>query len=567
MTRPARRLLVRLGTASLLAGGLALGSVAPPAGAAPVPRPALSAGSARPATQAVPVRTLAPADSARRAPATRTIVRGIDVDRTPIPRLQRLMNRHRLTSVQLTRFYTRRIARLNPRLHAVITVSRTARADARRADRLRRQGVRRPLLGIPVLVKDNVDTTGMPTTAGSLALKGSTPPDAFIVKRLKAAGALVIGKTNLSEWANYRSTNSTSGWSVVGGQTNNPYVLDRNPCGSSAGSGVAAAADLATVAIGTETDGSIVCPSAQNGNVGIKPTLGLASRTGIVPISAEQDTAGPITRNVTDAAVVLGALTGVDPADSATADQAGHVRSGYRAALRLHALRGARIGVWRKGNFGASAATDRIMERTIRRLRRAGARIVDPANIPIEPAYDGENTALEYEFKHDVAAYLQRWTAARYPKTLADLIAFNDAHASTELKYFGQEIFTESQSKGPLTDPAYLKARSDATRIARRAIDSTLAKYDLDAVIAPTNSPAWRTTLGQGDAFVLGSSSPAAISGYPSITVPAGYSRHLPVGVSFIGARWSEARLISLGYSFERATQVRRKPTYLRTIG
>jgi amidase len=418
-----------------------------------------------------------------------------------------------------------------------------------------------------VIVKDNIDTTGMPTTAGSLALAGSAPDNAFIVRRLEANGALVIGKANLSEWANFRSTHSSSGWSGVGGQTNNPYVLDRNPCGSSSGSGVAVAADLATVAIGTETDGSIVCPAGQNGDVGIKPTLGLASRAGIVPISAQQDTAGPITRNVTDAAVVLGALTGVDPRDPATAAQRGHVRVGYRSALRRHALRGARIGVWRTGNFGVSAPTDKIIRRTIKRLRHLGARIVDPANIPIEPAYDPENTALQYEFKHDIAQYLQDYTAGRYPRTLADLISFNKAHASRELQFFGQETFTESQARGPLTDPAYLKARHDATTIARAAIDDTMARYRLDAVIAPTNSPAWKSSLSKGDAFLLGSSSPSAISGYPSITVPAGYSSHLPVGLSFIGRKWAEPKLISLAYAWERATHVRRKPHYLRSIG
>ena len=408
-----------------------------------------------------------------RTTPTRTTVRGIDVDRTTIPRLQRLMNHHRLTSVQLTRFYLARIQRLNPRLHAVITTSRTALADARAADRARRRGQRKPLLGIPMIVKDNVDTTGMPTTAGSLALAGSTPPDAFLVRRLKAQGALVIAKANLSEWANYRSTKSTSGWSAVGGQTNNPYVLDRNPCGSSSGSAVSAASDLATVAIGTETDGSIVCPSGQNGVVGIKPTLGLVSRSGVVPISAEQDTAGPIARSTTDAAVVLGALTGVDPADPATSAQRGHV-SRFVTAVRRHALRGARIGVWRKGNFGLSKPTDRVMRRTIRKLRRLGAKIVDPANIAIDAAYDPENTALQYEFKHDIAQYLQRWTVPSYPRTLADLIAFNTAHASTELKYFGQDVFTDAQARGALTDPAYVKARHDATTIARQAIDQVM---------------------------------------------------------------------------------------------
>ena len=494
-------------------------------------------------------------------------MRGIDVDTTTIPQLQRLMVRHQLTSVQLVRFYQRRIRELNPKLHAVITTSPTALADARRADRLRRHGDRRPLLGIPVLVKDNLDTTGMPTTAGSLALKGSTPPDAFIVRRMKEAGALIIGKANLSEWANYRSTNSTSGWSAIGGQTNNPYVLDRNPCGSSSGSAVAAAADLATVAIGTETDGSVVCPSGQNGVVGVKPTLGLASRTGIVPISAEQDTAGPIARNVTDASVLLGALTGIDRQDQATAAQSGHVSRDYTRFLNPKALRGARIGVWREGTFGQSAPTDKVMEKAIARMKALGARIIDPANIAIDPAYDPENTALQYEFKHDVAAYLQRWTAARYPKTLADLIAFNRANAGTELRYFGQETFLASQGRGPLSDPEYVRARTQARTIARQAIDSTMGTYHLDAVIAPTNSPAWRTTLGQGDAFVLGSSSPSAISGYPNVTVPAGYAGQLPVGVSFIGRRWDERGLLSLAYAWEQGSRVRHKPAYLPTIG
>ncbi len=508
----------------------------------------------------------APSVSARPRP-TDTRVHGVDVDRATIPQLQRLMNQRRLSSVKLVRFYTRRIDRLNPRLHAVITTNRSVLAQARAADRARRAGDRRPLLGIPVLVKDNVNTTGMPTTAGSLALAGSTPPDAFIVKRLKARGAIVIGKANLSEWANYRSTQSSSGWSAVGGQTHMPYVLDRNPCGSSSGSAAGAAADLATVAIGTETDGSIVCPAGQNGLVGIKPTLGLASRSGIVPISAEQDTAGPLTRNVTDAAVVLGALTGVDRTDPATSAQTGHVRTSYTGALDRAALRGARIGVWREGNFGQSPETDAVMERTIARLKRLGATVVDPANIAIEPAYDPENTALQYEFKHDIAAYLQRWTATKYPKTLAGLIAFNKRHRTQELQWFGQETFLEAQARtGGLTSPEYLKARRDATTTARTAITATVQEYDLDAVIAPTNSPAWTSDLVNGDHFLVGSSSPSAISGFPSVTVPAGYSHGLPVGVSLIGTKWAEPRLIGLAYAWEQATHVRHAPRFLATL-
>jgi amidase len=497
---------------------------------------------------------------------TATSVAGINVDKATIPRLERAMNQHRLTSVQLVRFYLRRIATVNPKLHAVITVSRSALGDARHADRIRGQGVRLPLLGIPVLVKDNIDTTGMPTTAGSLALAGSTPPDAFIVGRLKQQGALIIGKANLSEWANFRSTQSSSGWSAVGGQTNSAYALDRNPCGSSSGSGVGASADLATVAVGTETDGSIVCPSGQNGDVGVKPTLGLASRAGIVPISAEQDTAGPITRNVTDAAVVLGALTGVDPHDAATSAQRGHVYADYTRFLRSDALRGARIGVWRQGNFGVSPETDEVMTRVIARLRALGATVVDPTDIPIDAAYAPEGTALDYEFKHDIAEYLQTYTAPRYPKTLQDLIDFDNAHKAQEMRWFGQETFLAAEATGPLSDPAYVKARAEATGIARNAIDSTLAANHLDAIIAPTNSPAWTTDLINGDHFLLGSSTPSAVSGYPNVTVPAGYALGLPIGMSLIGPKWGEPRLLALAYSWEEATHVRRAPQFRPSI-
>jgi amidase len=510
-------------------------------------------------TAAAPVVTAAPIPS--------TQLHGIDVDATTIPQLEKLMDQGRFSAAQLVGFYESRIEQLNPLLNAVITVNPNAVHAAEHADALRAHGVHKPLLGIPVIVKDNIDTTGMPTTAGSLALAGSTPKDAFIVRRLKAAGAIILAKANLSEWANFRSTQSSSGWSAVGGQTNNPYVLDRNPCGSSSGSAVAAAADLAAVAIGTETDGSIVCPSGQNGDVGIKPTLGLASRSGIVPISAEQDTAGPIARNVTDAAVVLGVLTGVDKKDPATAGQVGHVHSDYTRFLHAGALKGARIGVWRKGNFGLSPETDVIMRHTIARLKELGATIVHTTNIPIEPAYGPEFTALLFEFKHDIRSYLHEHTAAGYPKNLAGLIRFDRTHRQQEMKWFGQEIFLLAQATGPLSSPAYIKARHQATSIARKAINSTLAKYHLDAIIAPTNSPAWTTDLVNGDHFSIGSSSPSAISGFPSITVPAGYSHHLPVGFSFIAGKWSEPKLIRLAYSWEQATHVRRPPQFIPTLG
>jgi amidase len=373
----------------------------------------------------------APVGFARGDTATR--VAGIDVDATTIPQLEALMDAHRLSSVQLVQFYLHRIAKLNPTLHAVITVSPTALADARAADRAR-SGAHGPLLGIPVIVKDNIDTTGMPTTAGSFALAGSRPPDAFIVSRLRAAGALIIGKANLSEWANFRSIPSSSGWSGIGGQTNMAYVLDRNPCGSSSGSGVAASADLATVTVGTETDGSIVCPSGANGDAGIKPTLGLLSRSGIVPITADQDTAGPIARNMTDAAVLLGATSGVDPADAATAAQAGHAFADYTQFLDSHALEGARIGVWREGTFDPDRSPEviPILDAAVAALEAQGATIVDPARIPIEDAYGPEFTALLCEFKTDVASYLDAHTGASYPKTLEDLISYNNSHPALE---------------------------------------------------------------------------------------------------------------------------------------
>jgi len=509
---------------------------------------------------------------------TNTRVAGIDVDATTIPQLEALMNQHRLTSVELVQFYLHRISAMNPMLHAIIAVSPTALAQARAADAARRGGDHRPLLGLPIIVKDNIDTTGMPTTAGSWALAGSMPTDAFVVQRLRAAGAIILAKANLSEWANFRSGPSSSGWSGVGGQTNMAYVLDRNPCGSSSGSGVAASADLAVAAVGTETDGSIVCPSGANGDVGIKPTLGLVSRAGIVPISADQDTSGPIARNVTDAASLLGAMTGVDGADSATAAQTGHAFTDYTPFLDKNALVGARIGVWREGTYDPtiSPEVDAVVNATIASLRAAGATVIDNTRIPIEPAYGPEFTALLCEFKTDIASYLGTYTAAGYPRTLQDLIDFNNAHPELEsgapASNWNSAIFDLAEATNGRGDPDCTAARSFATSTAQAAIDDTLAANRLDAIIAPTNGPAWVTDPVNGDlggdfSTFVGSSSPSAIAGYPSVVVPGGFSGPLPIGMSFIGGRWSEPSLIGLAYALEQATHVRVPPQFLASIG
>ena len=512
---------------------------------------------------------------------TSTTVRGIDVDATTIPELQALMDDHKLTSVQLTQFYLHRIKKLNPLLHAVITTSPTVLAEARAADKARRKGDDRPLLGIPILVKDNVNTTGMATTAGSWALAGSTPSDAFIVQQLRAAGAIVIGKANLSEWANFRSIPSSSGWSGIGGQTNLPHVLDRNPCGSSSGSGAGAAADLAAAAIGSETDGSIVCPSGANGIVGIKPTVGLLSRAGVVPISADQDTAGPMARNVTDAAVLLGALTGIDPDDPATAGQAGNAFTDYTPFLDDSALEGARIGVWSEGTVFTEdpddpriAATQAVIDTAIDALEAQGATIVEGADIDIGPAGADELFLLECEFKTDIASYLETYTTADYPKTLSDLIAFNEANAdlegpSDELPWNNQ-IWEDAEGTGGRGDPECDTKRAALTAAAQAAIDDLMAELDLDAIVAPTNGPAWLTNDETGDDLTLfiGSSSPSAVAGYASITAPAGYVDDvLPIGVTFIGGAWDEPNLIGFAYDFEQATLVRVPPQFLPSIG
>jgi amidase len=510
-----------------------------------------------------------------------TTVDGIDVDTTTIPELQALMNSSRLNSFDLTKFYLERIRQLNPILNAVIAVSPTAVGDARAADRARRNGDHRPLLGIPIIVKDNVDTIGMPTTAGSWALAGSTPGDAFIAQRLKAAGAIIIGKANLSEWANFRSGPSSSGWSGIGGQTNMPYVLDRNPCGSSSGSGVVAAADLAVAAVGTETDGSIVCPSGANGDVGIKPTLGLWSRAGVVPISANQDTAGPIARNVTDAAILLGAATGVDPNDTATAAQAGHAFTDYTRFLDDQALKGARIGVWRAGTYDPSlvgSVVEPILDQTIAALKAEGAKVVDPTDIDLS-ATANEFPALLCEFKTDIATYLHTYvhgtnpvTGQAYPQTLADLIAFDQAHQNLEGPWNDLVFEFAEQTNGRDADCADL--RTSTTPPVQAAIDGLMAKKHLDAIIALTNGPAWPTNddPNQGDLnghfeYFVGSSTAAAVSGYADITVPAGYDAGLPLGITFIGGRWAEPKLLGLAYDYEQATHVRVPPQFIPTIG
>jgi amidase len=491
---------------------------------------------------------------------------GINLDSATIPQLEHAMDAGTLSSVALTSFYLHRIARLNPLLHAVITVNPDAMALARASDAARGSGhVRSPIEGIPVLLKDNIGTGDRePTTAGSLALVNAKSPDAFLVTKLRAAGAVILGKTNLSEWANFRSTQSTSGWSAVGGVVNNPYALDHNACGSSSGSAAAAAADLATVTVGTETDGSIVCPSSANGDVGLKPSIGVVSRTGIVPISHEQDTAGPITRNVTDAAVLLGVLQGMDPADPATAAAQGHTFSDYTRFLKAGALRGARLGIWREGNEGLNSDTDAIFNNAVSKLRALGATVVDPVVPPgLNDIGAPETTALLCEFKHDINAYLAALPGS-HPADLAGLIAFDNAHAAREMPFFGQELFQMAQATQP-GSAACVTARQQATSLAQNSINALIKTDHLDAIVAVTGNPAWETDLVLGDHDLIGTSTPAAVAGYPDVTVPAGSAFDLPVGISFMGPQWGEPEVIALAYSFEQGTHARHAPRFLPT--
>jgi amidase len=496
----------------------------------------------------------------------------IDIASSSVAVLRQAMTAGGLTATALTQRCLDRIAAANPVLGAVIAVTPDALDQAAASDAALLAGRPRGALeGIPVLVKDNVQVAGAPTTAGSPALLAARPPDAFIVSQLRAAGAIVLAKANMSEWANFRSTRSTSGWSTVGGQTANPYALDRNPSGSSSGSAAGLSAGFAPLAVGTETDGSIVSPSSACGVVGIKPTLGLVSRAGIVPLSLAQDTAGPMGASVADAAALLSVLAAVDPADSAI-DHPGLID--YTAFLDQAALEGARIGIWRTASTGADATTEALLDGAADCLRALGATVVDPVDLPdIDKVTEPEFDALNYEFKHGINAYLKYLSAytgdsdLELPGTLAELIEYNERNAPLVLAKFGQEIFLAAQAtNGDLADPVYLELRSAARILARTAVETPVLEHNLDAIFSLTANPAWLTDYVLGDHSVFGTSRPGAVSGWPTITVPFGYVCGLPVGVSFLGPRWSEPRLLGLAYAFEQGTKSRRAPALLPTI-
>jgi len=496
---------------------------------------------------------------------------GFELDEVTVSDLQRRMQQGELTAERITQLYVARIEEIDrrgPTVNSVIELNPDALSIARQLDNERKSNhIRGPLHGIPVLIKDNIDTNDhMQTTAGSLALAGApTPHDSFVASRLRGAGAVILGKTNLSEWANFRSTKSTSGWSGRGGQTKNPYALDRNPCGSSSGTGAAVSASLCTVGVGTETDGSVVCPSSMCGLVGIKPTVGLISRAGIIPISHTQDTAGPMARTVRDAAILLGALTGTDARDPITAPSAGKSYTDYTQFLNANGLRGARLGIARHF-FNINPAVTAVMEDCITLIRQAGATIIDPVDSPsIGKWQETEFSVLVYEFKADLNAYLAGRGAA--VRSLTDCIAFNRAHRAEEMPYFEQEIMEMAEKKGPLTEKAYTDALANNIRLTRNeTIDAMILKDKLDALVAPTAGPSWLTDWVAGDHADSGCSSPPAVAGYPHVTVPAGFQFGLPLGISFFGTAWSEPILLKIAYGFEQARNARRKPEFLPTV-
>ncbi|HTG44284.1 MAG TPA: amidase [Verrucomicrobiae bacterium] len=505
----------------------------------------------------------------------RVQVRDFRWDEVTIQELQRLFAAGKLTIERLVRNYLSRIEEIDrsgPRVNSIIELNPDALGIARSLDKERKsRGLRGPLHGIPVLLKDNIETHDrMMTTAGSLALAGSIASrDSFVAAQLRNAGAVILGKTNLSEWANFRSYRSTSGWSGRGGLTRNPYSLDRNTSGSSSGSAAAVAANLCAVAVGTETDGSIISPASYCGIVGLKPTVGLVSRSGIIPISASQDTAGPMARTVTDAAILLGALAARDDRDSATLSPENKIPRDYTIFLDPFGLRGTRVGVARQFFRARPERSSKIIESALLQLKSSGAELIDPVEIPSFGKFgDAEFQVMLYEFKDGLNRYLATFGSSASVKTLEELIAFNEAHAGTELRYFGQETFIRAQAKGPLSEKSYHDALEKCRRLSRaEGLDEALNKHQLDALVAPSGGPAHRTDFIYGDRDTGGSSSFAAIAGYPNITVPAGWLGGLPLGLSFFGRAWSEPILLKLAYSFEQATQTRQKPRFLHSVG
>ncbi len=497
------------------------------------------------------------------------LVKEFDVEEATIGSLQAAMQKGEVTSRDLVVRYVARINAGDKQTNSMIEINPDALDLAGQLDRERKAGkLRGPLHGIPVVLKDNIDTADkMKTTAGSLALMNAPVPqrDAFLVEQLRRAGAVILGKTNLSEWANFRSTSSTSGWSGRGGQTRNPYILDRNPCGSSSGTGAAIAANFAAVGIGTETDGSIICPASICGIVGIKPTVGLISRSGVIPIAASQDTAGPMTRTVSDAAIMLSAMTAVDASDPATAKNGTLARTDYETFLKPDGLKGAVIGIARD-YWGKRSEVDKVTDAALDAMKRGGATLVDIKFPNLEKFGDAEFEVLKFEFKDGLEKYLAS-RGSQY-KTLTDLIKFNEENAAHEMPYFKQEIFESSAKKGPLTSKEYLDALALCRKLTREeGIDAVMNKDKLDAIVAPSNAPTWMTDWVNGDcgSNYVSSSSLAAVSGYPSITVPAGFVRELPIGMSFFGRPYTEHILIRIAYSFEQMTKARRKPKFLAT--